>query len=191
MKKILLVALTLSLVTLTSCGSGNGINSKIDNLEQRVSALESGTVLTSPTPAPTESKSLSTENTSGETSNLNILSFEVTSVDSTSSKTFTKHTYKITNNGDSAIEYVSIKVGYYDSDENCIDTDGRYKDVVIEPGKFVMVDSFGGDETTKANIASSKVISYEYYLVDPNANGNNRIEVNCETGKVKESFRER
>lgn len=191
MKKILMIVLTVSVITLTSCETNNNVNSKLEELEQRVSVLENGG-----TPTTKATKSIeSTENTpspnSSETSNLDMLSFELSSSDPNATKSSIKHTYKVTNNGSDSIEYTSIRVAYYDNNGNCIDTDGRYKDVVIEPEKFVTIDSYGGDETTKSNIAASKVISYTYYLVNPNSNGNNKIEVNCETGKVKESFYER
>lgn len=189
MKKVVMFMSMLSLLlTISGCGANEDINSKIESLEQRVSKLEdNGAITAKATQTPNNTKKSTGENSS----DLNVLSFELENSDPNATKSSVKHTYKVINNGDAPIEYVSIKIAYYDNNGNCINTDSRFKDVVIEPQKFVTIDSYGGEENTKANIVSSKVTSYYYYLVNPNANGNNKIEVNCETGKVKESFVER
>lgn len=183
MKKILLLVTLLSVVALSSCTSNN-INARLDDIEQRISVLEGGGT---PSPKTQVSSETNTQKTSDAPSDLNVLSFELSSTDPNATKNSVKHTYQVTNKGNEPIEYISIDVAYYDANGNCIDTDGRFKDVVIESGKFVTVDSYGGEEATKGNIASSKVVSYDYYLINPNANGNNKITVNCETGKTKES----
>lgn len=184
MKKILLSTLLVSIIALAGCNSNADVSSRLDSLEQRVSVLENGKVPASK--KPTGSESNTSTQTSNESFNADVLSFELASTDS-NAKSHVKHTYQVTNKGNEPIEYISIKVAYYDDSGNCIDTDGRFKDVVVESGKFVAIDSYGGDESTKDNIATSKVVSYDYYLVEPNSNGNNKIEVNCETGKIKES----
>lgn len=186
MKKIITLLLSTSFLLATAgCGS-NDIETRLESLEKRVSILEGNKTSTQSTTNTSKQESSDNQNNA----KLNVLSFELESTD-TSSDSFVIHQYKVNNNGDSPIEYISIDIAYYDSNGNCIDTDGRFKDVLLEPGKFVTVKSYGGDETTKNNIASSKVISYYYYLVEPNENGNNKISVDCETGKIKESFIEK
>ncbi len=180
MKKTLLLIALLSVTVLSGCASKN-INARLDGIEQRINALEGGS-----TSSP-QKQDTSTPKTSDTSSDLNVLSFELSATDPNATKSSVKHTYQVTNKGNAPIEYISVDFAYYDANGNCIDTDGRFKDIVIEPEKFVTVDSFGGEESTKGNIASSKVVSYDYYLVNPNDNGNNKIEVNCETGKTKES----
>lgn len=177
MKKILLLAL-LSTIVLSGCGSKN-INARLDSIEQRISALENAKT--------TSSEKQSQTNVSNTSTELNVFSFELSSTDPTATSDSVKHTYKVTNNGSVPIEYITIKVAYYDADGNCLDTDGRFNDVVIEPEKSVFIDSYGGKKDNKNSIASSKITSYTYYLVSPNENGNSKIEVNCETGKTKES----
>lgn len=187
-KTIMLIALALSATALAGCGTNNDIISRLDNLEQRISSLEGNKLQTVQT---NQSDKNSNSDTPQDNSDLNVLSFESVVFDKEYSESYVKNTYNITNNGSEPIEYISVDFAYYDANGNCLDTDGRFKDVVIEPGKFVSVDSYGGDESNKNNLSNSKVTSYYYYLVNPNANGNNKIEVNCETGKVKESFVER
>lgn len=192
MKKTMLILSAIAiLLSMSACGDSD-TEARIDLLEQRVSALEEG----QPAAAQSTQAPRTTDSTSGnQTSNTNnseldVLSFENILFDTNYSDDTVKASFNVTNNGTEPIEYVSLDFAYYDADGNCSDTDGRFHDVVIEPGKFVTVDSYAGDETTKAYLASAKVTSYYYILVNPNSNGNNRIEVNCETGKVKESFTE-
>ena len=119
---------------------------------------------------------------------MDVLSFETISADAESYANAAIHTIKATNNGSENIIYTSLDIAFYDKDGNCIDTDGRYNDVLLAPGKSVNIKSYGGDESTKATITEAKVTSYYYILQTPNKNGNNKIKVNCETGKIQESY---
>ena len=69
-------------------------------------------------------------------------------------------TFKITNNGDIPIKYVSLDFAYYDKSGNCICTDGRYNDTVINPGKSALIKTYS--EGTKDTISDVKFTSYEY-----------------------------
>ena len=190
MKKFFIVIAALSCAILAGCGGNDDISARLDSIEQRLSALEeNGTTAPTSTANPANAAAKSTD--MADNKDLDVLSFELISTDPDATTSSVKHTYKVTNNGNAPLEYMSVDFAYYDADGNALDTDGRYKDIVIEPGKSVNMDSYGGDETTKANIASSKATSYYYYLVTPLADGNNKVDVNCETGKVKTSYSER
>ena len=121
-----------------------------------------------------------------DNSTLDILSFEQKLVKVGSYNT--TYTYKVTNNGSASVQYISIDVAYYDASETCVDTSGTYSEIVVSPGNAVNMEVYAGDETTRKSITKAKVTSYYYVLTEPNANGNNKIEVNCETGKIEESY---
>lgn len=189
MKKALITAVILSGVMLAGCGTQSDITARLDNIEQRLSTLEgNGTTAPTSTANPANAAAQSTDTADNKV--LDVLSFELISTDPSTSTGKAKHTYKVTNNGSAPLSYISVDFAYYDADGNALDTDGRFKDIVIEPGKSVNMDTYGGDETTSPSIASSKATSYYYYLVTPLADGNNKVEVNCETGKVKTSYHE-
>ena len=92
-------------------------------------------------------------------------------------------TFKITNNGDIPIKYVSLDFAYYDKSGNCICTDARYNDTVINPGKSALVKTYS--EGNKDTISEVKVTNYEYKLTKENSLGMKEVNLNIETKEVE------
>ena len=92
-------------------------------------------------------------------------------------------TFKITNNGKEPIKYVSLDFAYYDKSGNCICTDARYNDTVINPGKSALVKTYS--EGNKDTISEVKVTNYEYKLTKENSLGMKEVNLNIETKEVE------
>lgn len=91
--------------------------------------------------------------------------------------------FKITNNGDKPIKYIDVDFAYYDKDGNCISTDSRYHDVVIQPGKSAFVETYSDVEGNKDSVSDVKVVKYSYQLPDT---GDKQTSINLETKEVEE-----
>lgn len=91
--------------------------------------------------------------------------------------------FKITNNGDKPIKYMDVDFAYYDKDGNCISTDSRYHDVVIQPGKSAFVETFSAVKGNKDSVADVKAVKYGYKLPDT---GDKETYINLETKEVEE-----
>ena len=87
---------------------------------------------------------------------------------------------QIQNNGQNPIKYCSYRMEYYDAEGNSLSGDGRYSDTLLNPGNYNQSKSFC-DEKQSGNVADCSVYSYDYDLVDVDANGFNHYEINTQT----------
>ena len=193
MKKFLLAGLfTALLLSSVGCSSGDSneeLQKEIEALQQQISELQNAqNTGTSASFAPATSAPISESNPT-PSDNLfdqsNILSFVLSNDDRTSSQNGIYHTYTVTNNGSYALKYNSIDVVYYDANNNIVEKDSRYNDVVVLPGQSVDMRSYINVEGDKDKIARSEVVAYEYTTTEPSSLGYNNFEVNLQTKEVE------
>lgn len=113
---------------------------------------------------------------------LNIISVEKEKEDRDSYDEEVITKFKITNNGDKPIKYMDVDFAYYDKEGNCISTDSRYHDVVIQPGKSAFVETFSEVKGNKDSVADVKAVKYNYQLPDT---GDKQTSINLETKEVE------
>ena len=87
--------------------------------------------------------------------------------------------FKVNNNSDKNIPYVSLDFNFTDANGNEICTDGRFHDCQVQAGKSFLIKSYSSlSGRDKAEIASINITSYKY------SDGNNWYEVNLQTQSV-------
>lgn len=95
---------------------------------------------------------------------------------------------QIENIGQIPIAKVTYKMGYFDSEENLLSQDGRFSDSVLNPGNFVMSNSYNTDKNTSVQTTAFGIYQYDYTLADVDNNGFNHYEINLMTNKASGSM---
>ena len=193
MKKLIIIILSLSttVAILCSCSlNGNSeiesLKKEVETLKQQIGELQSGNNSTKSTSSPA-SKS-TTAPKSNQDAKIDDLIFELSEEDRTSHGEEVIMSYKVTNNTEKIISYYSVSIAYYDVSGTMLNMDSRFNDAVLKPGMSAITKSYSNVNGDKASVATSKIISYYYITTEADENGNNKFEVNIETGKTKSSY---
>lgn len=151
-----------------------GCSSKMDTTqEENVAETDNNSfvVATVESSATVEEKELSFEEA-------NIFSFEMIKRDDESYDEIIA-IFKVNNNSDKNIPYVSLDFNFTDANGNEICTDGRFHDCQVQAGKSFLIKSYSNlSGRDKAEIASINITSYKY------SDENNWYEVNLQTQSV-------
>ncbi len=112
----------------------------------------------------------------------NILEFELISRDNVSYDEIICE-FKVKNNGNEDVDYLTVDFGYTDENGNEICKDGRFDDCQIKKDKTALIKSYSElNGASKDDVANVNITSYEYRIADQHYTVNLQAkEVECWT----------